>query len=412
MELARVSPPTCVALIVSVAFAVGILADLPVFARCVLCAHGEAVAQAPVLELGHPLRTAAHAVVMAAGECDGAEELQRQRRRYARAAAARVLAVFGTGLDSEIVGDAVAQQARGEALAIVRALHAEIAAYGARFDAPVGEILAQQRGVAEEVLHQDRLAAEDVAHHDARLAAAGDLRQVLDGERPGRHLRGLPQRVVDVELDGARRERLAADGRDRLRDEARRECEVGAPLHAAEVEAAPPRAGAGRAVAQAQARVHLGVVAREGGLQAHIARRIGRVRLVGQVARQAGVGEHAVAAGEAELGQRAEVVDGGDPLLVAALEIDVVVEEGRGERRGHREVLLCLADVRGGEGCAAEIERQRLLRGVEARREARQRGQRIPRLAAVHERRDARVAVQPPLLEGVDRRVEHALVLE
>src|SRR5262249_29297885 len=115
-------------------------------------------------------------------------------------------------------------------------------------------------------------------------SATRDLRKVVDRERSGRDLRGLAQGIVDVELDRAWRARLAGDRRDGLRDVARRKREVGAPLDAAEVHRAAPRAGTRGAVAKPQARVSLRIVARKGRLEPAPARRIRGARVAGDVA--------------------------------------------------------------------------------------------------------------------------------
>ena len=84
------------------------------------------------------------------------------------------------------------------ALAIVRALDAEVAPYRARLDAPVGEVLPQQGGVAEEVLHQDASepSVNDVAadRRDPSLAASRD-----DGAGTAGRIEHRPLKPFDIE---------------------------------------------------------------------------------------------------------------------------------------------------------------------------------------------------------------------
>ena len=177
---------------------------------------------------------------------------------------------FDMDLSRELLAQPTAVGAGGKPAAIVVAGLAEALPRETGLIGKIIDTVSQQRGAGVKRLRNDLFSTQQIAHHDAHRAAAGDGRQVADGEGTGWHLLARGQRVVDKHIDGRGQHRFARHALQREADEVGLGRKIGGVLNAAKTRRAPPGgSGAVDAVAKTQAGARLGVVLGPGGVKAH-----------------------------------------------------------------------------------------------------------------------------------------------
>jgi hypothetical protein len=347
---------------------------------------------------------AGRAAMVAADHAAAQEPQGAEQHRAAAAKALHALGCLDPALAGQTVGDAVALGRGRERLAVVEARLVELLALEAGLVGVFRQPRAQEARADIVALGDQLLAAEQVGDLELELAGTDQRRQVLDRERPGRHLLGDPPGIVQEDLGDRGLVGQAADGRQREGDEGRVGREIGRPLDTAKAHRPAERAALGQAVAQAKAGAVVRKISGVGGVEAHEGA-LG----IGDVAGPKIANQHA------DLIEQPELEQGIQPgaQLVTGQEQEIVVEKAAptGDRRERgRPSRLQRARL---ERVGRQVQLDRQARGVVALLEARQRIERIERLAVEGDDPVLVEAHAPdPQIEHLDRPLVRAVADE